>query len=152
MTWLMDWLSTIPCETWGYPKYQNRGELHELSDQWLNSNFGMEWKGYVYLKLTDFSGYNLHIRSILVNDWQWSFLIISFVELMVLKVYFFMQHEYVMTWQHASPIRPHQKKFFGRYSWRTCSRWLDALIPWWILHEITYAIVVSVPIENMTEI
>jgi hypothetical protein len=36
-------------------------------------------------------------------------LVVSFVELMILKVYFFTQHEYVMSWQHVGPICPHQK-------------------------------------------
>jgi hypothetical protein len=44
------------------------------------------------------------------------------------------------------------KEKFAKYSWCTCSRWQDTLISVVISYEMTYAIVVSVPVENMTNI
>jgi hypothetical protein len=44
------------------------------------------------------------------------------------------------------------KEKIVKYSWHTCSRWQDTFILWLILHEVTYEIMVSVPIENMIDI
>jgi hypothetical protein len=42
MTSLIYWLTMFPGETWAYPKYHNRRELHNLSDKWVNLKF---WGG-----------------------------------------------------------------------------------------------------------
>jgi hypothetical protein len=71
---------------------------------------------------------------------------------MVLKVYFFMQHEYVGSWQHDGPIRPHQKKILSNIVGLCVVGGKTHSSLWLILHKVTYEIIVSVPTENMVDI
>jgi hypothetical protein len=64
---------------------------------------------------------------------------------MVLKVYFFMQHEYGML---LLDVVPHQKKVV-EYSRHMCSGWHEShSSSWLILLSTTYINVVSVPVED----
>jgi hypothetical protein len=98
-------------------------------------NFDIGRRKHEGLKSIEISGYDFELEVI-------------FKFLLVFKVHFLIQFECMTSCNMSALFVPHQQKKLAKYIWRTYSRWQIVLIPIVSSTGITYANVVSAPVEK----